>query len=243
MSTAKLMHNDSKYFDELPVSTQKIVKEAILKAASDRRGPEGCKDDNDCIEPIECRSRDGFTPYNHNKGGLVYRNFTHLMGYWGGGYTVSHAGAAKEIERQIELSFKYLRKSIFEKHKALLESKGITENQCDYYIIYELAEKDSDLECVERDIENGESEALNDSENSIMHEIQVKYEGKNFKGLHVAYVSAAVNTEGPYHRSHISWAPGVFCEGVEGVQIKWSTNAELKRKLEKALVKVCKAVF
>lgn len=231
------------YFKELNKTAQEIVREMILKAADGRSGPEGYMSTSDAFESVECERRSGFIPFEHNKGGIRYKNFTDLFDYWGGGYTPAHDGAAKEIERQIDLSFKYLRESIFANHKELLESKGITVDQCDYHTMGELAEADPSLERVHRDIENGESEALGGTENSIMHEIQFKYEGKNDKGIHVAYVSAAVNTEGPYHRSSISWAPGVFCEGCVGVEIKWKNNAELKRKLDKALTKVCKAVF
>lgn len=255
MSTAKqLMHNSSKYFDELPKSTQEIVKEAILKAATDRNGPECYKSEEHSISSIECLARDGFIPFNSNKGGLVYQNFTTLSEYWGGGYVPQHKGAAKEIQRQIDMSFdqvadymvdnigKQDMEKYFSSDKSKVNYRNISELQ-------ETLEKQDQTESAKKvsswvsQIQDIETECLGNDESSIMHEIQFKYEGKNAKGLQVAYISATLNTEGPYHRSSMPWAPEVFCEASEGVEITWRNNAELKRKLAKAFAKVTKSIF
>lgn len=230
------------YFEELPKGTQEIVKELVLQAANARKGPDGYKSDKEALESVECRSRDGFIAFSHNKGGLMYRNFCDLMDYFGGGYTPAHEGASKEIERQIELGFSSLAESVFADNKALLESKNLTVKDCEYHKINELAEKDEDLQDVLQQISDGENEVLGGTENSVMHEIRFMYHGL-VDGKHSASVSAAVNTEGPYHRSSISWAPGVFCEGAKEVEIEWSNQTELKEKLTKALSKVSKAIF
>ncbi len=245
MSTAKLMHdNNDGYFENLNETAKEIVKEAILKAAQDRNGPEGYKSDEECLEDVECHARDGFMPFSHNRGGLTYRNFTDLMAYFGGGYTPAHEGAAKEIERQIEYSLKLLSEETYKEFKDRLdfESKGIEENDCNYHWMYEASKTHEELEEVTKYIEEGEHSYLNDDSSSIMHELRFMYHGKE-NGVHSASVSAAVNTEGPYHRSSISWSPSTFCEGAKEIEIKWRNNAELKRKLDKAFAKVSKVIF
>lgn len=252
MSTAKqLMH--SGYFESLPKTTQEIVREALINAAKDRNGPEGWKDDNELIEEVECHRRDGFIPFSNNKGGLRYRNFTDISSYFGGGHTPSHKDAAKEIERQIEYALTEATKYTIEKmgsenFKRYFNSDASKVNYDSLTDLEETLRKQGKSESSElvqswlNELQNAENEGMNGGYASIMHELQFKYEGKD-NGVHVAYVSAALNTESPYHRSHISWAPNIFCEGSEGVEIKWRNNAELKRKLDKAFKKVSKAIF
>lgn len=230
-------------WDTLTESTRKIVKEAILEAAENRKGPKGYKLDTDCLDDIEYQSRDGFIAYDSNRGGLTYQNFSDLDAYWGGGYSVAHKQAAKEIERQIDYSFELLREDVFKTHETILVTAGITQEQCDYHTLNEASDKDETLYPAFRYLEDQENDYLGGESSSIMHEFRFLYHGKDPKGLHSASISAAINIEGPYHRSSIPWAPGVFCEGVKEVEIKWRNNAELKRKLDKALNKVSKAIF
>jgi len=160
MSTAKqLMHEGYGYFEELKESTQEIVKDAILKIAQERRGPDCWKSDDDALESVECKGRSGFIPHSWNKGGFQYNNFTDLMGYWGGGYTTKHSGAASEIERQIEYTLEMIRKDIFEQFKADLVAMGLNESDCNYHTISDLAENSPNNELlakVLREIENKE---------------------------------------------------------------------------------------
>lgn len=234
--------NEVEYFDELPESIQDLVRECIIDAAQDRGGPDGWKSDAECIDEVECRSRSGFSPFSHNKGGLMYRNFADLMSYWGGGYNVSHKKANEEIQRQIEYSFECLRDYLYKKYESILKPLKITEEQCTYHDLNELADKHPELEGAASDLEDSECEFLSGDENSIMHEIRFMYHGSE-NGIHRASISAAVNTEGPYHRSHISWAPNVFCEGAKEVEITWRTEGGLKTKLIKALKLVTSEVF
>lgn len=238
------------YFEALPKSTQGIVSDTILKVIGKRRGPEGYRLDRDCIQNLECHSRDGFSPYSHNKGGLVYQNFTNLMDYFGSGHTPAHEEAAKEIERQTNQVYESVSQDVYEGHKPLCLKLNIGENEATYHSIREFTKTSESLtedeteELYEmlREIENLEGERLTNESSSIMHELRFMYHGKE-SGVHTASVSAALNTEGPYHRTSISWAPSVFCEGSKEVEIKWRNNKELKEKLEKALKLVSKAIF
>ena len=245
------VNTENGYFDSLTASTQEIVKDAILKAAQGRNGPEGYKTDDECLEDVECRSRDGFMPFSHNRGGLLYRNFTDLMEYWGGGHIVAHAKADCEIQRQIDYSLNSIKADIYQDNESLCLELNINEDDCNYNSLSEFEHKSELLTQEQRDkikkmmsdIQDMESERLSGNEASVMHEFRFMYHGVNDKGIHEASVSAAINTESPYHRSSISWAPNVFCEGAKEVEIKWRTNAELKRKLDKAFKQVSKAIF
>lgn len=230
------------YFTSLPEKTKELVKELILKAADEKGGPDCYKSDEEAIESIECHSRDGFSPFSHNKGGLVYQNFTDLMGYFGGGYTCTHEGAAKEIQRQIDYSLKLCAEDTYAKFITKFQALGIEEKDVSYGTIERFIEKGHDMQDVLNYIQEHEYDCLGGTEDTIMHEIRFMYHGQEGKE-HSASVSAAVNTEGPYHRSSISWAPGVFCEGAKEVEITWTTQTELKKKLTAALKKVSKAVF
>jgi hypothetical protein len=232
----------TEHFEQLPKDIQDIVRSLILEAASKREGPDCFKLDDECIEAIECHSRDGFIPHSFNRGGIEYRNFTDLMGYWGGGYNVAHAVARAEIEKQIECNFKMIAETCSERFEAILAANKLTQEDCTYHQMYELESTIPELKEVRQWIEEAEKEYMGCSENSIMHSIRVMYHGEE-NGIHTASVSAAVNTEGPYHRSHISWAPNVFCEGAKEVEISWRTPKSLETKLRKALATVCKAVF
>ena len=245
MKTKKLFKNDANgYFESLPEAIQTIVRDLILDAAGNKGGPECYKRDEDAIESIECQVRSGFIPFDHNRGGLVYQNFTDLSAYWGGGYSCNHKDAAKDIERQIEYSLKMAADATYDRFKAFFDAAKIPKskiNYCDLVELQENSNSDTYDEIVSY-IQDAETECLSGDYSSIMHEIRFMYHGEE-NGIHRASVSAAVNTEGPYHRSHISWAPGVFCEGSKEVEITWRTEGGLKRKLKKALAEVSKAVF
>ena len=224
------------YFDGLPSSTQSMISELLEKHFDVDVWTENKP------EYIECRNRDGFIPFDHNKGGLVLNGFTDLRAIWGSGNLPAHKKAAKEIQRQIDYSFECLAKDTFDCFKDLLVSKGLTKKHCTYHTMRDLAEKDSSLDEVAQSIENDEYEYLSGDENTIMFELRFMYHGCE-NGIHRASVSAAVNTEGPYHRSHIPWAPGIFCEGAKEIGITWRTESGLRTKLEKTLKQVTSEVF
>lgn len=224
------------YFDELPKETQDIIRELLIEMAENRDGPEGWKPSEDCIDDIECRSRSGFIPFSHNKGGLTYRNFATLSDYHFGGYGCAHEKANKELERLAEYSIDCAMESFKEQYKD--ELQGIDDNLINYNDLYDmgkgnLAERLSELE----------TESLTDENSTVMHEFRFMYHGVDDEGNHSASVSAAINLEAPYHRSHISWAPEVFCEGGKELEITWKTNKQLTKRLKDALMEVSKEVF
>lgn len=226
------------YFDDLPQTTREIVESLLIETIDE---VEGWKPSDETIDTIECRSRDGFIPFSHNRGGLMARQFTDLMSLWGSGITVSHKKAQAEIERQIEYNLELAKETFFEKHTKELKKIGITEEtdpRLNYHDLYKM--KHGDL--AER-LSQLESKYLSDHDSSIMFEVRFMYSGCDETGTHRAFVSCAVNTEGPYHRPSISWAPGVFCEGAEETEIEWTTDTELRERLSKALQETSGEIF
>lgn len=208
------------YFNDLSEKTKELVKELILEAAQYREGPEGFKHDKECLADIECERRGGFIPFDTNRGGINYNNFSDLIEYHGGCYKCAHHEADKEIARQIEVSREFA-------IDAWTENKGKkpTKKQQRSEEFYEYFD-----------------ENLRGDDSSIMHNFCFLYHGKSDK-MHSASVSAAINTEGPYHRTHIAWASNVFCEGSKEVEITWTSDRELKTKLKAALAECSKAIF
>lgn len=235
--------NDKIYFDQLPKGTQAIVKVLILEAAESRSGPEGYKPDDECIEELDCRRRDGFIPNRDNLGGLIYRNFSNLMDYYASGHLPMHVKAEEVIEQQVSYTFENIAEDIYNDYKDLFDKHELTKDDANYNTIQEIAETYPEFKEVLDEIEDYESNSLSCNESSIMHELRFMYHGKDAKGRHRASVSAAINTEAPYHRSNISWSPNTFCEGAKEIEITWTTQADLKVKLKKALAKCSKEIF
>lgn len=234
--------SEQTYFEDLPASVQNLVRATLLSTFEDASIPDTYPHGEDSVKSIECHRRDGFVPFAHNRGGLLVRGFSDLIGVFGSGYYPKHKKAAAEINRQIDDAFKSVAEAVFERHAAVLTSKQLTATDCSYHRIVELAAKDPALKPVAREIEDLESDHLSGDVNSVMYELRVMYHGCK-RGIHRASISAAVNTEGPYHRTHISWAPGVFCEGSKEVEITWRTQGGLTRKLNAALREVAGAVW
>lgn len=218
-----LPKNESNW-DTLPEKTRDMVREMILSAAEDRKGPECWKSDEECIEELEYRSRDGFSAFDSNRGGITYNNFCTVADYDSGGSSPSHEKAAKEIQSQIDYCLEYARESFFEKNAELLTRLGFTKETVNYHDLY-----DNKASALADELSEYERDSMSDDSSSIMHEFRFLYHGKDASGIHTASVSAAVNTEGPYHRSSI--------------EITWKNTAELKRKLAKALTQVSKEIF
>lgn len=239
MSNLKKATNDPvQYFEELPLTTQDIVQ-TLMQDTIDQ--VEGWKSDSDLFEKIECRRRDGFIPYSHNRGGLVACQFTDLINLWGSGTQVAHVKAQAEIERQIEYSLELAKESFFEEFETELKNLDImdkTDTRLNYHDLHEMQQ----VQLAEK-LSMTEHEHLSDGDSSIMFETRFMYHGQDEEGIHSASISCAVNTEGPYHRSSISWSPGTFCEGSKEVEIEWTTDEELQTKLSAALNKTSSEVF
>lgn len=237
MKTLKNTFSKPEYdFESLSKTTKNILSETLKEYFSNLYGPDLFIANSEPDE-IEYHSRSGFILSSYNRGGLVLRGFTDIHTHWSTGYRPSHKKAAKEIENQIEYGHSNVRESVYEAHKDLFDSLNIIKDQIDYNLVESLNNDD-----IMRTFERMEEAYLMTSENSIMYEMRVMYHGCE-KGIHKASVSAIVNTEGPYHRSHISWAPNVFCEGVKEVEITWRNESGLKAKLDKAFKQVIKCVF
>lgn len=204
-------------FDKLDKKTKDIIYD-LINVNQDLIKPEGYKDSKDCFLKEECVYRDGFIFKSYNKGGIYWRNFTTLEAYWNSGHQPKNKDAAKSIQKQIEDSEEFVLKTF---KKNFPKEKPDINNDNFYEILYAYLTSDY---------------------SSIMHEIQFMYHGFDNK-KHTASVSVALNTEAPYHRSHISWAPNVFCEAAKEIEISWSTNTELKNKLDKLLKKLIKEIF
>jgi hypothetical protein len=197
------------------------------------------------VEEIEFKARSGFIPFSGNKGGFRAIGFTDLNYFWGSGNMVAHRDARNEIERQIEYSLDLVRDDIFEKYQEYFDENKITKdkvNHTDLSDLYHKATNDKTLVEILTDFEEREVSYLSDEQSSIMFETRFLYHGYE-NGVHSASISAAVNTEGPYHRSHISWSPNTFCEGVKEIKIKWKNEKEFKEKFKKALEKCIKVTF
>jgi len=99
-------------------------------------------------------------------------------------------------------------------------------------------------ECfTQAELESGQCELDPDGQCSVMYQLRVMYHPQDDDGVYSASVSAVVNTEGPYHRSSISWAPSVFCEGSKEIKIEYRTVAEFETKLKDSLDLVIKEIF
>lgn len=194
------------------------------------------------VEEVEFKHRDGFIPSSYNRGGFDAIGFTDLISLWSSGTEVSHKKAQAEIERQIEASFDYLRDDLSEKYSELMTKFNLTKEDLTYRNLDKLSEKHPELTDLFKAFEEGEDSYLSDDSSSIMFSARFLYHGYD-NGTHSASISAAVNTEGPYHRSHISWSPSTFCEGAKEIEITWANEKEFKRKFIKALNQCIKEVF
>jgi hypothetical protein len=226
------------YFQDLAQGTKNLIIELCKETMKD--APEGYLpgENSDGLSEIECKQRSGFIPFDSNRGGITIRQYIDLMGMWGGGYSVAHKKAQDEIERQIEYGLKCAKERFFEHNEEKLKDLGIVSfENISYHELIDIGQRDLAEEFSEYENEN-----LSGDDSNIQFEVRFMYHGKT-DGLHKASVSCAVNTEGPYHRSSIPWAPGVFCEGAKEIEITWNTQKELKVKLQKTLVKCSKEIF
>jgi len=193
------------------------------------------------FEEIEHKSRDGFICASHNKGGYTLTGFTNVFDIVGSGKHPSHEQAAEDIDRQCNYHLDCVAESAYEHFKELFDTHNLSERDAYYNKIQELAETNTQFSEVLSYIEDAEQEGTSDM--SVMYQLRCMYHGRNEEGKLHASISAAVNTEGPYHRSFISWSPHVFCEGAKEIEIEYANEVEFRTKLEEALEQVTKAIF
>jgi len=239
MNTQKQVKSEG-YFDDLSTAIKALVQDACIETMENNN--EFWSDIKESVKNIPCVSEPGFIPSSHNHGGIVVRTFIDLMSIWSNGNYPKHKDARAEIERQIEFGLNHAQERFFENNKEVLEKHNVGKDMIDYHTLQKLAKENPELRGFEEEFSEYERENLDGDDSSIMYEVRFMYHGK-VNGIHSASVSCAVNTEGPYHRSNISWAPGVFCEGSKEVEFTWLTVKELERELKTALSETSKAIF
>ena len=228
------------YYPQLPAKHRDAIEELCIEAIEDCQGWKSPE-----VEQIEYMARDGFSPFSHNHGGITINQFTDLQGIVGSGMYPSHKGARADIELQYNYNIELVAEQVFEEFEDLLKKHDILNSgPCQYHDIQDRIDQGAkDLKPVLRRIEDLECKYLSGEQSSIMYEVQFMYHGTDENGVHMASVSCAVNTEGPYHRRSISWAKDVFCEGAKELEVEWRTLKELKTKLKKALDTCASEVF
>lgn len=220
------------YFENLAKGTQQIIRDAILEATDLINNDNVWKTTEESIEEIECHSRDGFIAFDHNRGGLSFRNFSDLMGIWGSGYFPKAKASHDKIQAWVDDELQSATEAFFEKNQAKLEAIGIKNiSEVSYHDLYERKEGS-----LAEELSEYENEFTSGELNSVMYELQFMYHGKDADGVHSASVCSALNTEAPYHRSG-------RCELAKEVEITWRNQTELKKKLKAALQKTAKEVF
>lgn len=227
MKNFKLEPTDLNYPD-LPIETQGIIEDLCTETLEETEG-HGPQEP----EQIEFQSRDGFMAFSHNHGGITIKHFTDIGYIMGSGYMPSHVEASKEIERQYDYAMECAREEFFDAKKEDLKALGIDSKdheKLNYHDLYEMKQGS-----LAEELSEYESESTSFEHSSVMYEVQFMYHGINEEGQHEASVSCAVNTEGPYHRRSISWAPNVFCEGAKEETITWTSDIELEKNLKQAL--------
>lgn len=236
-------------------TAKSIVNEVMRSTAKNRSGPKSDNSFEHCISDIEFEDHSGFIAFESNCGGITYSDFVFLYDYLSTEHSPKHVKASEKIkslmkssltmiqdeladeigEIKMKFYFKGDKTKLNYKHLSIMEEnlRTNTKLKVDSEFIQNCLERFQDLE----------HSYLTDSESTVMHELCFLYHGKDETGCYSATVSAAVNTEAPYHRKSIAWTPETFCEGGNEVEIKWKNNAELKRKLTKAFNKVSDQTF
>lgn len=181
-------------------------------------GVDGYSED---LEVIECRSRDGFIPHGHNRGGIRFKQFADLMSVFGSGCYPTDLVAKKTLDRAIDNGINDAADAFIEKYAGELMDLGAPEHCND--LPSSLQNEYSDYE-----------QAHLGQDNSVFYYTQAKYEGSE-NGVHTLYLTACINWEAPYHRSSVAWMPGLVCESDKSVEIKFKSVEELDKKLDAAL--------
>lgn len=222
------------YFDELPKLQQNMVKEMVKDAFDSEVTAEMYTETK--AELIECRSRDGFSSFSHNKGGVDVSGFCDLGGMWGSGYMPNNDKARATIERLIEQCHKDASETFFERHKALFEKYNLTIEDANYRRMEEIENSPNpEFDGLTNEFGELEMEALGGDYSSVMYQYRVMYHGQDERGIHHMSVFASISaTDAPYHRGSDSCGE---------VLISWKRGRALKAKLAKALKDAAKGGF
>ena len=225
------------YFDQLPNLTQTMIKRLITDAFEHEArhfetfGPEGSYR----VEELECRSRDGFIPHSHNRGGIDVSGYTTLDFMNGSGYLPSNEKSREHVQAAIDSGLQSATEAFFEKHAEVLAKHGITTVAQVSYSDFNNS-KIEELQDLAEELSEYEREYIGGDNSTVMVQYRVMYHGQGSEGIHSMTVFASINTEAPYHR-------GKYDDNVSEIEITWRKGSALKTKLVKALKDSAKAVF
>jgi hypothetical protein len=209
----RMLNPNKQYADEMP-KLMEYLKDTLTDSFNNDVRAEVYEVQS---EELECRSRDGFMPFDHNRGGVRILGFSDVRCIMGSGTIPNNKQASKAIEGQDTQNREYALEALNEKHGTKFTTNdNLPEDMQNE--LWEIQDEGS-------------------SEDSILFYIQAKYEG-SVNGVHTLYVTACINWESPYHRSHISWLPDFVTESSKSVEIKFKNATELRTRLKKALKQV-----
>lgn len=207
------------YFDELPQSTQDIIYAAIEDTFNTVNQEFLVERE---IEEVECRSRSGFIPYSHNKGGLEKNAYTDLYNINCTGRYTGNKKVSALVEKYINDSLSDIAKDFFEENRDILCGAGIdSPEKVHYHNLY-----DAKLGGLAEELSNRECDTLSGDYSSVQYQIRIMYHGKQDKKHNLTVFASISASDAPYHRSS---------DSLGEVSISWVTDAGLKRKLAKAL--------
>lgn len=161
------------FFEELPDSTRDIVERLLLEAME-----EHCNQELYGVEAraIECRSRDGFSPFSHNKGGVNVTGYTDLMYMQGSGYYPSAKKSSELINSIIDNSLQLATEQFFEENNELLTKNGFDSvSKVSHRDL--LDSENKEVQALSEELSEFENEYLSGDENSVMFEIRAMYHG------------------------------------------------------------------
>lgn len=223
------------YYKELPLEIQELIQKILEEHFNknilvDTWGQNG----SFSIDEIECERRDGFIPHSFNKGGIEIKGFSDLFAVWGSGYYPKNKKSLKAIEKTIYYSLDCAKESFFEHNKEILNKYKLSLDDINYHDLKD--SKYDEIKSLAEKYSEYEDKNLQGDYSTIMYSIRFMYHGKDSKGIHTASISAAINTEAPYHRQH-------YDDNSKEIEISWRKESGLKTKLIKALKFVCGEVF
>ena len=201
--------NGATYFDELPIELRDIVKKWLTVNFESNTEP----------EEFECRRRDGFIPYNHNKGGMGIYKFKTLRDFQFEPCMIKlDKITAKAVEDAIEYDCKLTLESFKESH--VEEVKGIPDNQLNYNDLYKIKKCD-----LAEELDSAAHDSLTDDYNSTYHQVRIMFDGFG------TWTIAAMFSfkDAPYHRSYDQYK-------------EWTIKTFGVKTLEKFLKKITKEV-
>lgn len=174
------------------------------------------------VEPLECRSRDGFIPHSHNCGGYDKEYYTSIADIWGSGCDLTGELNTERAHKVYEDAFENLIKYDLDRTLTPDQIKvlqDIPKEKWNYHDLSDLGHSD---------IAETMDEYTYDwmRECSIWFGYRAMYEGKSENGWHTLMIYACAN-ESEY------W--GMCGRGSETVQeheVKFRNAKELQTKLE-----------